>query len=189
MEVYIRSPANSHFVLGRALSLKGGDRVPLVVYQKGRFEKREIRDILVLQFDLFPTFVELAGIDSRSLQMDGRSLLPLLRGQTKRYDKRPLFWHFPAYLEGDKVDMRESGTPHFRTRPVSVLRQGTWKLIEHYETGKLELYNIRQDVSEKRNLSADNPRKTKTLHELLENWKKKVGAPESTQPNPEYKDE
>lgn len=68
---------------GKGSFFEGGDRVPLVVYQKGRFEKREIRDILVLQFDLFPTFVELAGIDSRSLQMDGRSLLPLLRGQTK----------------------------------------------------------------------------------------------------------
>lgn len=146
---------------GKGSFYEGGIRVPLIVYQKGRFEKGEIKDLPVLQFDLFPTFMELAGVDTRRLLLDGKSLLPLLQNHTKGYGKRSLFWHFPAYLEGDEVDMIESGTPYFRTRPVSVVRQGDWKLIEHYETGKLELYNIRQDISEKKDLSVTNPRKQK----------------------------
>ena len=172
---------------GKGSFYEGGIRVPLIVYQKGRFEKGEIKDLPVLQFDLFPTFMELAGVDTRELLLDGKSLFPLLQNHTKGYGKRSLFWHFPAYLEGDEVDMIESGTPYFRTRPVSVVRQGDWKLIEHYETGKLELYNIRQDISEKKDLSVTNPRKAKELYELLEKWKKEVNAPEPTSLNPDYK--
>lgn len=172
---------------GKGAFYEGGIRIPLIIYQKRRFEKDVVADIPVLQFDLFPTFMDLAGIDASGLLLDGQSLLPLLRKQLKDYDNRPLFWHFPAYLEGNEIETRESGTPYFRTRPVSVIRLGDWKLIEQYETGKLELYNIRCDISEKRDLSTENPRKAKELYKMLESWKKEVGAPEPVHLNPKYK--
>lgn len=172
---------------GKGSFYEGGIRVPLIIYQKGRFEKKEVQHIPVLQFDLFPTCMELAGIGADKALPDGKSLLPLLKGEQAAYAERPLFWHFPAYLEGEADETIETGTPHFRTRPVSVVRQGDWKLIENYETGKLELYNIRRDISEKQDLAASEPQRTASLYAVLNNWKAAVSAPIPTDLNPKYK--
>ncbi len=172
---------------GKGSFYEGGIRVPLILYQKGRFEKKEIKDVPVLQFDLFPTFMDLAGISTKKLLLDGLSLLPLLQGETEVYSERPLFWHFPAYLEGNEVETQESGTPFFRTRPVSVVRLGDWKLLEQYETGDVELYNIRLDISEQQDLSEVNLQEKEKLYEILNAWKEEVNAPIPTQLNPEYK--
>lgn len=172
---------------GKGSFYEGGIRIPLIIYQKGRFEAKEIDHIPVSQIDLFPTFLEIAGIKRADLTLDGESLLPLLSGKhTSQYKNRPLFWHFPAYLEGNAKDTEQTG-PHFRTRPVSVVRQGDWKLIENYETGKLELYNISSDISEKKDLAQQNRKKKEELYRLLSDWKQQVQAPIPTELNPEYK--
>ena len=159
----------------------------MIIYQKGRFEAKEIAHVPVSQIDLFPTFLDIIGIKRTDLTLDGESLLPLLSGKnTDKYQERPLYWHFPAYLEGNAKDTEQTG-PYFRTRPVSVVRQGDWKLIENYETGNLELYNISADISEKKDLAQQNREKKEELYQLLSNWKRQVQAPVPTVLNPEYK--
>ena len=83
---------------------------------------------------------------------------------------RPLFWHFPAYLQGRfEKDM-------FRTRPGAVVRRGKWKLIEFYDHDKVELYDLEKDLGEMTELSRVNPQKTRELLEKLHAWQKHVGA-------------
>ena len=100
--------------------------------------------------------------------LDGTSLLPLLRGKALA-DRKPLFWHFPGYLG--------SGKDVWRTTPAGAVRSGDWKLIEFFEDGRLELYNLKDDLGEKTNLADRLPRKRDELHKLLKDWRAAVGAP------------
>lgn len=171
---------------GKGSFYEGGIRIPMIIYQKGKFEKREICNIPVIQLDLFPTCLEIAGVRQADVLLDGTSLLPLLEGNETSLDGRPLFWHFPAYLEGNEKETVETGHNGFRTRPVSVIRMGDWKLIENYETEDAELYNIRMDVSEKENRALEDKEKRDELFGMLQKWKQKVKAPIPTELNPEY---
>lgn len=168
---------------GKGAFYEGGIRVPLIVYQPGKMEHRRIEDVVVSQLDLFPTVADWIGY-SDPLVLDGKSLLPLLEEKKEGYLKeRALFWHFPAYLEGGNV---ETVDLFFRTRPVSVVLKGDWKLIENYEDGRLELYNLKRDVGERNELSAAFPEKMKELKGLLDQWKKEVNAPCCFQRNEFY---
>lgn len=172
---------------GKGSFYEGGIRIPMIFYQKGRFEDKEINHVPVSQIDLFPTFLDIAGIKRTDLILDGESLVPLLSGKhMAHYLNRPLYWHFPAYLEGNAKDTEQTG-PHFRTRPVSVIRLGDYKLIENYETGSLELYNVRKDISEKSDLIQQNTQKKIELYRLLSDWKQDIHAPIPIELNPEYK--
>jgi arylsulfatase A-like enzyme len=138
----------------------------------------------VSAIDFFPTFLEATGAAlPKGKVLDGVSLMPLLN-QSGTLKERPLFWHFPIYLEGGNP---ETTDPAFRTRPGSVVRLGDWKLHEYFEDGTLELYNLRDDIGEKVNLAAKQPAKAKELHALLKAWRKELHAPVPAQPNPKYK--
>ena len=63
---------------------------------------------------------------------------------------------------------------------------GDWKLIEFFEDGKLELYNLKNDLGEKNNLAQKRPTKTKELHTALLQWREEVKAPVPTKKNPRY---
>ena len=97
---------------------------------------------------------------------------------------RALFWHFPIYLQGECPEMND---PLFRTRPGSVVRQGDWKLHEYFEDGRLELYNLKEDINEAKNLAKLNPEKTGELYRLLKDWRKETGAPVPVELNTEYR--
>lgn len=170
---------------GKGSYYEGGIRVPFIVYQKGVFEKGEIDDVPVSQLDIFPTLVDLLGIQDKDLSLDGKSLAKLLtKGKDKSLNERPIIWHSPVYLEGGN---KETTDPIFRTRPVSVIRKGDWKLIQNYETQKYELYNLKEDISEKNDLAVSNPKKVKELAAALDKWKKETNAPIPTELNPDYK--
>ena len=172
---------------GKGSFYEGGIRVPLVIYQKGRFEKGEINDLSISQLDIFPTLLDLTGISPDGLTLDGMSLARLLQtGKDDSLSARTLYWHFPAYLEGGN---KETTDTIFRTRPVSVVRRGAWKLIENYETGRYELYNITDDISERKELSAAYPQIVRELSEALDEWKKELHAPIPTELNPAYEPE
>jgi arylsulfatase A-like enzyme len=110
--------------------------------------------------------------------------LPVLLNQpTVKRDA--IFWHFPGYLEGYNADKRSKDI--FRTRPVSAVRSGDYKLLEFYEDQRVELYNIKDDIGETKDLAAKHPAKKKELYDKLQQWKKKVNAPVPTQANPLYK--
>ena len=87
--------------------------------------------------------------------------------------RRPLFWHFPHYAN-------QGG------EPGCSVRRGDWKLIEWYEDGRLELFNLKEDLGEKNDLSTKHPDRVKALHEKLKKWRQETGAKMSTK-NPRYK--
>jgi arylsulfatase A-like enzyme len=139
----------------------------------------------IIGVDIYPTFLDLAKAKRPDQPMDGRSILPLIRGEAKSVGPRPLFWHFPAYLQAYKVT-GEQRDPLFRTRPCSAVRLGDWKLHEYFEDGALELYNLKDDIGERRNLAKANPSKVKELHNLLAAWRKEIAAPVPTKANPDF---
>ncbi len=169
---------------GKGSFYEGGIRVPYIIYQDGVFEGGTTIDQTVSQIDLFPTLLALSGSESKVEKLDGVSLVPLLtKGSDSLVSERSLFWHFPAYLEGGH---QESKDALFRSRPVSVIRKGDWKLIENLEFGDLELYNIKEDISEKTDLVDIEKAKVTELYAELKEWQKTSGAAMPTESNPEY---
>lgn len=178
---------------------EGGIRVPLVLRWPGAAKAGLVSDLPVHQVDLLPTFCEIAGIDPPAGRpLDGRSLVPLLRGSADETEwrKRPLFWHFPAYLQS-YARRDEQRDPHFRSRPVSVVRRGNWKLLLHHEEWRLdggregipgnraaELYNLAADPGETRDLAAAEAERLEAMLDLLLKWIAETGAPLADEPNP-----
>lgn len=163
---------------------EGGIRVPFFVNWPGTIPPGKTSEPIIT-VDLYPTFLEIAGISPPDQPLDGTSLFPLLKGEVRQLPQRPLFWHFPAYLESYKV-IDEQRDPLFRTRPCSVIRLGDYKLHEYYEDGALELYNLKQDIRERHNLAEQNPEKLQELYRILDEWRKTIGAPVPNQLNPEF---
>lgn len=167
----------------KGMLYEGGVRVPLIVKWPGKTKAGSLTDSPVIGVDFYPTLLEVANIQKPlNTDVDGDSFVPLLSG--KPAPQRDIFWHFPAYLEAYKGDKRNKDA--FRTRPVSTIRSGDFKLHQFYEDGRVELYNIRADIGETKDLSKYNPVKTKELKDKLEAWKQKTNAPIPTQLNPEY---
>jgi hypothetical protein len=89
-------------------------------------------------------------------------------------------------LESYRESVLEQPDPLFRTRPVSVVRAGDFKLHEYFEDGRLELYDLARDVGEQSNLAAARPETTRELLGILERWRAEIGAPVPTESNPEH---
>ncbi len=152
---------------------EGGIRVPLVVSWPSLARKGTTSDVPVASIDLYPTLLELSGASPpRGQQLDGMSLAAILRGGQSRPRSR-LFWHFPCYVG--------------RATPSSAVREGDFKLVEFFEDGgRVELYNLRDDPNEGRNLAATMPDKAKALTATLHAWQKETGAAIPSEPNPAY---
>ena len=164
---------------------EGGIRVPFFVNWRSVVKAGQSTAEPIIGVDIYPTFLDLAKAKRPDQPMDGRSLLSLIRGDAKSVGPRPLFWHFPAYLQAYKV-INEQRDPLFRTRPCSAVRLGDWKLHEYFEDGALELYNLKDDIAERKNLAKSNPAKVRELHRLLVDWRKKLNAPVPVNPNPDF---
>lgn len=172
---------------GKGSYYEGGIRVPLFVRWPGRIEAGSRSDLPVNHIDFYPTLVEVAGIrDPLNDRTDGISFFPLLRGEEGYDSERPLFWHFPIYLQAYNPKTDDGRDPVFRTRPGSVVRYGKWKLHEYYEDGGIELYNLKEDPGERKNLALEMPEKTRELYSLLSEWKESTSAPVPSEPNPDY---
>ena len=163
---------------------EGGIRVPFFVNWPNVVKPGESAEPII-GVDIYPTFADIAGATLPEQPRDGRSLLPLLKGEAKTFGERPLYWHFPAYLQSYSVT-DEQRDPLFRTRPCSVLRVGEYKLHEYFEDGALELYNLRDDIREQKNLANSMPDKAKELHAMLKKWRKQVNAPVPDELNPKF---
>jgi arylsulfatase A-like enzyme len=159
---------------GKGMLYEGGIRVPYLVRWPGKIPAGTQCDRPIISVDLYPTLVELAGGKAPAdYPLDGTSYLGLLTGGGKgTWDRDALYWHFPGYLGAAK------GT--WRTTPVGVIRSGDWKLLEFFETGKLELYNTRDDLGETTDLAAVQPDRVKDLHTRMLAWRKQVQAPMPT---------
>ena len=164
---------------------EGGIRVPMFIRWPG-VTKGTRNDTPVSNVDIYPTLCELTGADRPQQPMDGESLVGALQAKTHRLAERPLFWHFPAYLQSYGTVNQEQRDPLFRSRPCSIIRQGDWKLHHYFEDGGLELYNLREDVAESQNLIDSEPERAKQLLATLERWRREVGAPIPTERNPMF---
>ena len=168
---------------------EGGIRVPLFVKWPGVVQVGSTSHEPVTGVDLYPTICDIAGIPLDGQQVvDGISLVPILRGEKSTLGERPIYWHFPAYLQSYQV-WNEQRDPLFRSRPCSIIRIGDWKLHQYFEDGGLELYNLRDDIGETRNLAATRADRTQQLLRQLETWRRQLAAPVPTKLNPQYDSE
>jgi arylsulfatase A-like enzyme len=157
---------------GKGWPYEGGIREPLLIRAPGVTKAGTTCDTPVISTDFYPTFLDLANLPPFPKQhRDGISLVPLLRNR-KLVRGAPLFWHYPHYGN-------QGGAPN------GAVRDGDWKLIEWFEDGSLELFNLRDDPGETRNLAAPNSRKVQKLQSELVAWRKTVNALMPT-PNPGF---
>ena len=171
---------------GKGAYYEGGIREPMFAFWPGKINASAKSDVPVTNLDFYPTILEVAGIDKPiDKVLDGESIFSIF-SNTGSIDDRPLFWHFPIYLQAYIKNDSTTQDPLFRTRPGSAVRQGDWKLIQYFENNDIELYNLKEDIGEINNLAESEPEKREGLLELLENWRKETGAPVPTELNPEY---
>ncbi len=165
----------------KGMLYEGGIRVPMIARWPGKIKSGSSCDVPVIGIDFYPTFLEIAGAPKPAGHiLDGKSIVPLLKGSAG-FKRKAVFWHFPAYLEPYNAEQQP-----WRMTPGGAVRQGDWKLIEFFEDGKVELYNLKDDISETKDLVKTKPAKAKELHELLAEWRKSVNAPVPTEKNPKY---
>ncbi len=179
---------------------EGGIREPFIVRWPGVTKPGSRCDVPVINVDLFPTFLAAAGAPVPAGKvLDGESLLPLLRGEGA-LQRQAIFWHFPGYLDnpvirGRAIDVQAG----FRSRPVTVIHKGDWKLHFFHEEWQLdggraklatnhavELYNLADDIGERTDLANRNPAKRDELLNDLLAWIKSADALVATTPNPQY---
>jgi arylsulfatase A-like enzyme len=151
----------------KATLYEGGIRVPLIVRWPGLTKPGSVSDIPVISTDFFPTIVEMSGAPAPARgAVDGVSLVPLLR-QQGGLQRSSIYWHYPHY---------NFHQPLIPTRPCGAIRKGDFKLIEFYEDGFVELYNLREDIGERKNLARALPDKAAELRRDFDTWRKSVGA-------------
>jgi arylsulfatase A-like enzyme len=158
---------------GKGWLYEGGIRVPLVVKWPGVTRAGAVCAEPVISTDFYPTLLEMAGLPPHPEQhVDGVSFVPLLTGRDS-LERKALFWHYPHYSN-------QGGAPS------SAVRVGNYKLIEFFEDNHVELYCLKDDVSEKHNLADELPDKTRELLKLLRDWRASVDAT-MPEPNPAWK--
>ncbi|MDG2021609.1 MAG: sulfatase [Phycisphaerales bacterium] len=162
---------------GKGMLYEGGVRTPLFIRAPG-LSARDVETPVQL-FDVHPTLVELAGAAMPvDRPIDAVSLVPALRGNS--LDRGPLFWHFPAYLEGRDAESHEPGRP-FRTTPCGSIREGRWKLIEWFEDGDVELFDLETDPGELLDRSETEPELRDAMLGRLAAWRLRM---KSAMPTP-----
>ncbi len=154
---------------GKGSLYEGGTRVPLIVRWPGVTAAGSSCGTPTIHVDLFPTLLELASAPRPPQALDGVSLVPLLRAADATLPREAIFQHFPGYLG--------AGENTWRTTPVSLIQAGDWKLMEFLEDGRLELYNLRDDIGETQNLATAQPQKASELKGRLDAWRLSVSAP------------
>ena len=193
---YVGATSNQPLRGFKGTFYEGGIREPMIVRWPGVTKAATTCNTPVIGIDFFPTILEMAKAPRPAGKiLDGLSIVPLLKGGAS-LGREAIFWHFPAYLQGNVAGARDS---KFRTRPVGVVRKGRWKLLQYFEewvldggsstidtNNAVELYNLENDISETTNLAGSNKAKRDEMLKLLSDWRASVGAPLPTQPNPNY---
>ncbi len=157
---------------GKGWLYEGGIREPWIVRAPGVTRPGSVCETPVVSTDFYPTLLDLAGLPLNPAQhRDGVSLLSLLKGGSLQRGA-PLFWHYPHYGN-------QGGAPG------GAVRDGDWKLIEWYEDGRTELFNLREDPGETKDLAAAQPARAKELRARLAAWRSDVRALMPT-PNPDW---
>ncbi len=179
---------------------EGGIREPFLIRWPGVTKPGSRCDVPVINVDLFPTFLAAAGAPvPEGKVLDGESLIPLLKGDGA-LKRQAIFWHFPGYLDNPVIRGRDIDVKAgFRSRPVSVIHKGDWKLHLFHEEWQLdggreklpanravELYNLADDIGERKDLAASNPAMRDELLADLFAWMKSTDALMASEPNPKH---
>jgi len=168
------STSNSPLQGGKGYQYEGGIREPYFIRAPQVIDAGSRTDVPATGTDFYPTILDLVGAQLQPEEhQDGVSLLPVMKGES--IAERPLYWHYPHYGN-------QGG------EPSSIIRDGDWKLIHYYEDGRNELYNLKEDLSETKDLAKAEAEKTKVLHTQLMAHLKAVGA-RFPIPDPMYKAE
>ncbi len=150
---------------------EGGIRIPAIARWPDQIPAKSLCETPSITMDLYPTFLELANVELLADQpRDGVSLARMLRDPRASSDRTTLYWHLPHY--------------HHST-PACAIRQGDWKLIEFFETGTSELYDLSQDLAEQHNLATAKPDRVEAMKTALNDWRKQVAA-RLPEPNPNF---
>jgi len=149
---------------GKGWLYEGGIREPMLIKWPGNTKPGSVSDIPVISTNFYPTILDMAGLDLNPEQhMDGISMTPIIKGKNESGEVQTLFFHYPHYGN-------QGGTPG------AAIRKGKYKLIEFFEDGRVELYDLESDISEKNNLAGEMPDLRQQLLEELHKWQKDVDA-------------
>ncbi|MEJ6779237.1 MAG: sulfatase [Akkermansiaceae bacterium] len=141
---------------------EGGSRVPLIVKWPGVTGENLRTDTPMIIEDIFPTFLEMAGVPvPNDIPVDGKTIVPILKNPSAKPADRNLYWHYPN---------------NYNQPAFSSVRQGDWKLIYWHTNQKLVLYNLKDDLGEKTDLSQKHPEKTSKLAKALGKHLKSMDA-------------
>jgi arylsulfatase A-like enzyme len=148
---------------GKGWLYEGGIREPYLIRWPGVTKPGSVCRAPVVSTDFYPTMLEMASLPAKPAQhLDGVSLVPLLQGKNK-IDRDAIYWHYPHYSN-------QGGFPG------AAVRMGDWKLIERFEDGTVQLYNLKDDVGERTDLSAKQPQRVETMRAALHKWYRQVDA-------------
>jgi arylsulfatase A-like enzyme len=155
---------------GKGSLYEGGVRTAYLFRWPGKIAAGATCDTPINSVDLYPTLLEVARAEPpQDYPLDGVSYLKLLTsGGQATLTRDAIYWHFPGYLG--------AGESQWRTTPAGAIRSGDWKLLEFFEDDRLELYNLKDDVGEQKNLASQMPEKARQLHEQLIAWRQQIGA-------------
>jgi arylsulfatase A len=151
---------------------EGGIRVPLIIKWPNKGKQGTECAVPITSVDMFPTFLNMVGAAEKiSQDKEGVDISPLVKGETM--ERGPIYWHFPHYSN------------HGMQSPGGAIREGDYKLLEYFENGTVQLFNLKDDIGEQNDLSKTDIKKTEELTEKLHQWREKVGA-KMMEPNPDY---
>jgi arylsulfatase A-like enzyme len=157
--------SNAPLRAGKSTLYEGGVREPLIFWNPTRFAQGAVTHQPIVNFDFYPTLMELIGAKPNHQKLDGISFAKLLQNPAATLPHRSLYWHYP--LE----------KPHFLGgRSAGSIRKGNWKLIQFFDKPEVQLYNLDQDLGEQKDLAQANPNKVKELKTDLASWQATVGA-------------
>jgi arylsulfatase A-like enzyme len=169
----LRSTTNGVIRAGKGSAYEGGVRVPAIVRWPGVTPAGSVCAEPIITPDFYPSLLHAAnatGDAKHNASVDGEDLGPLLKDPSAKLKRPAIYWHYPHYHPGGAT-------------PYGAVRAGDWKLVEFFEDMHVELYNLKEDVSEKTDLAKQQPDRANELRDLLHAWRKAVGAQMPT-PNP-----
>ena len=149
---------------GKGWLYEGGIRVPLIVYWPGHNKAGMVTDVPVTGTDFYPTLLEMLDLPLMPQQhKDGISFAPLLKGKPfNGHDA--IYWHFPHYSN------------HGNQSPGGAIRVGHYKLLEYFENGTVQLFDLDNDLGEQTDISKQNPETTQKLLKMLQDWRQETDA-------------
>jgi len=148
---------------GKGWLYEGGIREVFLIRWPGGTKPGSTSHVPVISTDFYPTILDLAGLPAKPSQhLDGVSLKPLLKGET-HLNRDALYWHYPHYSNQGGI-------------PGAAIRMGDWKLIERFEDGSTRLYNLKEDLGEKTDLTTEHPERVASMRQKLHQWYQETDA-------------